>query len=170
MIDCWSLSELDFGPVSVGRYAYYVMPQMQLTLCTPLSSVAGQAEAGEGVDSIQTGGSIQARVRVALVDICSGAKHRLTFIPPHSSVTMRSIWFKREECALVGLMYVNLFRSAARCIQVYTCRCLVLLFCSRSLHSYTHWQSMAGDLHKTHDALKFQQWFVIISPMSHVLV
>lgn len=129
----------------------------QLTLFTQLSGVAGQAEAGEGVDSIQTGGSIQARVGVALVDICSGTKHRLTFIPKHSSVTMGSIWFKREECTLMGLMYVNLFRSAAQCIQVHTRRCLVLLFCSRSLHSYKHWQSMAGDLHKIHNPLKFQQ-------------
>lgn len=138
-------------------FFFFVMPQMQLTLFTQLSGVAGQAEAGEGVDSIQTGGSIQARVGVALVDICSGTKHRLTFIPKHSSVTMGSIWFEREECALMGLMYVNLFRSAARCIQVHTCRCLVFLFCSRSLHSCTHWQSMAGDLHKIHGPLKFQQ-------------
>lgn len=57
------------------------MPQMQLTLFTQLPGVAGQAEAGEGVDRIQTGGSIQARVGVALVDICSSAKHRPTFNP-----------------------------------------------------------------------------------------
>lgn len=67
-------------------------------------------------------------------------------------------------------MYANLFRSAARCIQVRTRRCLVLHSCSRSLRSYTRWPSTAGDLHKTQDALEFLQWFVIISPMSHVLV
>lgn len=169
MYDCRFIILAKFWTCFCGVLCFFfVMPQMQLTLFAQFSGVAGQAEAGEGVDSIQTGGSIQARVGVALVDICSGTKHRLTFIPPHSSVTMRSIWFKREECALMGLMYVNLFRSAARCIQVHTRRCLVVLFCSRSLHSYTHWRSMAGDLHKTHDALKLQRRFVIISPMSHV--
>lgn len=45
---------------------------VQLTLFTEPSSVAGQADAGEGVDSIQTGGSIQAWIGLALVDICRG--------------------------------------------------------------------------------------------------
>lgn len=43
---------------------------MQLTLFTELAGVAGQADAAEGVDRVQTGGSIQARVRLALVHIC----------------------------------------------------------------------------------------------------
>lgn len=43
---------------------------VQLTLFTEVSSVAGQADTGERVDSIQTGGSIQAWIGLALVDIC----------------------------------------------------------------------------------------------------
>lgn len=39
-------------------------------LFAELSCIAGQAETGEEVDSIQTGGSIQTRVRLALINIC----------------------------------------------------------------------------------------------------
>lgn len=37
---------------------------------TQLPGVAGQAEAAEGGDSVQTGGSVQTRVGLALVDVC----------------------------------------------------------------------------------------------------
>lgn len=64
---------------------------VQLTLFAELSGVAGQADAGEGVDSIQTGGSIQAWIGLALVDVCRGPTTQTDFIPPRLSVSMGSI-------------------------------------------------------------------------------
>lgn len=58
-----------FSTLSVLQ-PHFVITQVQLTLFAELSRVAGEAETGEGVDSIQTGGSVQTRVRLALVDIC----------------------------------------------------------------------------------------------------
>lgn len=73
---------------------------LQLTLFTELSSVAGQADAGEGVDSIQTGGSIQARVGLALVDVCNKAQQRLYSA---ALICQRGAqrWLRREERAPV---------------------------------------------------------------------
>lgn len=39
-------------------------------LLTEFPGITGQAEAGEGADPVQTGGSIQTRVGLALIDIC----------------------------------------------------------------------------------------------------
>lgn len=134
----------------------FVITQMQLTLFAELSGVAGQAETGEGVDSIQTGGSIQTRVRLALINICRH-KTQAYIIPHHSSVSMGSIQFvkkeEEEDCVLVCI-YVYLFHNAAQCIQVHTHRHFVPLVCSRSLHSDTHCLSMAGDLHKLHNDME----------------
>ena len=40
-----------------------------LTMFTELSRVAGQAEAGEGVQAVHTGGSVQTGVGLALINI-----------------------------------------------------------------------------------------------------
>lgn len=42
-----------------------------LTLLTESPDVAGQAQAGEGVEAINARGSVPARVGLALVNICS---------------------------------------------------------------------------------------------------
>lgn len=90
-------ASLIFGHFSVISFSGHFL---QLTLFTELSSVAGQADAGEGVDSIQTGGSIQARVGLALVDVCN--KTHSDFIPPRSSVSTGSMMvLGRRMCACV---------------------------------------------------------------------
>lgn len=42
-----------------------------LTLFTESSNVAGQAQAGEGVEAVYARGSVPTRVGLALIDICS---------------------------------------------------------------------------------------------------
>lgn len=42
-----------------------------LTLLTESPNVAGQAQAGEGVEAVDARGSVPARVGLALIDICS---------------------------------------------------------------------------------------------------
>lgn len=117
-----------------------------------LSCVAGQAETGEEVDSIQTGGSIQTRVRLALINICRHTTQ--TCIIPHlPSVSMGSIWL--VICYLARMLvciHVYLFHSAGQCIQVRTHIYFALLFCSKSLRSDTHFLSMAADLNRRHNA------------------
>lgn len=44
---------------------------MPLTLLTESSNVAGQAQAGEGVEAINARGSVPARVGLALINVCS---------------------------------------------------------------------------------------------------
>lgn len=74
----------------------------QLTLFTELSGVAGQAEAGEGADSIQTGGSVQTRVRLALINICRHTTAALLSHCIHLSVRGQYGGFKECVCVPVS--------------------------------------------------------------------
>lgn len=72
------------------------MPEMQLTLFTELSCIAGQAETGVGVDSIQTGGSIQTRVRLALINICRHTTQ--AYIIPHHHLSVQGQYNVDNVC------------------------------------------------------------------------
>lgn len=95
---------------------------MRLTLFTELSSVTGQADAGEGVDPIQTGGSIQAWIGLALVDICRddgvrrGQQDTLTLFPHVCLSVWGQLWCWGEECGLVRLSVCG---PVSQCCPVY---------------------------------------------------
>lgn len=101
-----------------------------LTLLAELSCIAGQAEAGEGVDSVHTGGSVQTRVGLALVDICRRTT-QARIIPRVIRLSVRgSVWLevKRRTCLAV-------LSGVSRCAQADVLRSISVAGASVQTHS-----------------------------------